>query len=58
MSEEENKKHSIIGDDASKAGKGCLLGYETFYEKLNTITEERGLFPPLCCYWQLRAWAW
>lgn len=33
MSEEENKKHSIIGDDASKAGKGCLLGYETFYEK-------------------------
>lgn len=34
MNEEENKKHSIIGDDASKAGKGCLLGYETFYEKI------------------------
>ena len=58
MNEEENKKFFGIGEKASKVGKGCLLGYKTFMKKLNTITEERGLFLPLCCYWQLRAWAW
>ena len=30
MSEEENKE-PFIGERASKVGKGCLLGYETFY---------------------------
>ena len=35
MSEEEDKEFFGIGKKASKGGKGCLLGYETFYEKIN-----------------------
>ena len=47
MSEEENKKHSIIGDDASKAGKGCLLGYETFYEKIEYYYGRERIVPTI-----------
>ena len=41
-----------------KAGRVVSSAIKHFMKKLNTITEERGLFLPLCCYWQLRAWAW
>lgn len=47
MSEEENKKHSIIGDEASKAGKGCLLGYETFYEKIEYYYGRERIVPTI-----------
>ena len=47
MSEEENKKHSIIGADASKAGKGCLLGYETFYEKIEYYYGRERIVPTI-----------
>lgn len=47
MNEEENKKHSIIGDDASKAGKGCLLGYETFYEKIEYYYGRERIVPTI-----------
>lgn len=47
MSEEENKKHFIIGDDASKAGKGCLLGYETFYEKIEYYYGRERIVPTI-----------
>lgn len=47
MNEEENKKHSIIGDDASKAGKGCLLGYKTFYEKIEYYYGRERIVPTI-----------
>lgn len=47
MSEEENKKHFIIGDDASKAGKGCLLDYETFYEKIEYYYGRERIVPTI-----------
>lgn len=47
MNEEENKKHFIIGDDASKAGKGCLLGYETFYEKIEYYYGRERIVPTI-----------
>lgn len=47
MSEEENKKHSIIGDEASKAGKGYLLGYETFYEKIEYYYGRERIVPTI-----------
>ena len=47
MSEEKNKKHFIIGDDASKAGKGCLLGHETFYEKIEYYYGRERIVPTI-----------
>lgn len=47
MSEEENKKHFIIGDDASKAGKGCLLGYTTFYENIEYYYGRERIVPTI-----------
>lgn len=47
MREEENKKHSIIGDEASKAGKGCLLGVETFYEKIEYYYGRERIVPTI-----------
>lgn len=47
MNKEENKKHSIIGNDASKAGKGCLLGYETFYEKIEYYYGRERIVPTI-----------
>lgn len=47
MREEENKKHSIIGDEASKAGKGCLLGDETFYEKIEYYYGRERIVPTI-----------
>lgn len=46
MSEEENEKY-IIGDEASKAGKGCLLGYETFYEKIEYYYGRERIVPTI-----------
>lgn len=47
MSEEENKVLFIIGDKASKAGKGCLLGYETFYEKIEYYYGRERIVPTI-----------
>ena len=47
MNKEENKKRSIIGNDASKAGKGRLLGYETFYEKIEYYYGRERIVPTI-----------
>lgn len=47
MNKEENKKHSIIGNDASKAGKGRLLGDETFYEKIEYYYGRERIVPTI-----------
>lgn len=47
MNKEENKKHSIIGNDASKAGKGRSLGYETFYEKIEYYYGRERIVPTI-----------
>lgn len=47
MSEEENKELFIIGDKASKAGKGCLLGYKTFYEKIEYYYGRERIVPTI-----------
>lgn len=47
MNKEENKKYSIIGNDASKAGKGHLLGYETFYEKIEYYYGRERIVPTI-----------
>lgn len=47
MNKEENKKHSIIGNDASKAGKGRVLGYETFYEKIEYYYGRERIVPTI-----------
>lgn len=47
MNKEENKKHSIIGNDASKAGKGRFLGYETFYEKIEYYYGRERIVPTI-----------
>lgn len=47
MNKEENKKHSIIGNDASKAGKGRLLGYKTFYEKIEYYYGRERIVPTI-----------
>lgn len=47
MSEKENKVFLGIGDKASKAGKGCLLGYETFYEKIEYYYGRERIVPTI-----------
>lgn len=47
MSEEENKKFFVIGKEASKGGKGCLLGYETFYEKIEYYYGRERIVPTI-----------
>lgn len=47
MNKEENKKYSIIGNDASKAGKGHLLGDETFYEKIEYYYGRERIVPTI-----------
>lgn len=47
MSEEENKVPFIIGERASKVGKGCLLGYETFYEKIEYYYGRERIVPTI-----------
>lgn len=47
MSEKENKVFFGIGDKASKAGKGCLLGYETFYEKIEYYYGRERIVPTI-----------
>lgn len=47
MSEEENKEFFGIGDKASKVGKGCLLGYETFYEKIEYYYGRERIVPTI-----------
>lgn len=47
MNEEENKEFFCIGEKASKAGKGCLLGYETFYEKIEYYYGRERIVPTI-----------
>lgn len=47
MIEEENKVLFIIGERASKVGKGCLLGYETFYEKIEYYYGRERIVPTI-----------
>ena len=47
MREEENKEFFGIGDKASKVGKGCLLGYETFYEKIEYYYGRERIVPTI-----------
>lgn len=47
MNEEENKEFFCIGDKASKFGKGCLLGYETFYEKIEYYYGRERIVPTI-----------
>lgn len=47
MSGEENKVPFIIGERASKVGKGCLLGYETFYEKIEYYYGRERIVPTI-----------
>ena len=47
MSEEENKKFFGIGEKASKVGKGCLLGDETFYEKIEYYYGRERIVPTI-----------
>lgn len=47
MNEEENKEFFRIGDKASKVGKGCLLGDETFYEKIEYYYGRERIVPTI-----------
>lgn len=47
MNEEENKKFFGIGEKASKGGKGCLLGYKTFYEKIEYYYGRERIVPTI-----------
>lgn len=47
MNEEENKEFLGIGEKASKGGKGCLLGYETFYEKIEYYYGRERIVPTI-----------
>lgn len=47
MSEEENKVPFIIGERASKVGKGRLLGYETFYKKIEYYYGRERIVPTI-----------
>lgn len=47
MKEEENKEFFGIGDKASKVGKGCLLGDETFYEKIEYYYGRERIVPTI-----------
>lgn len=47
MNEEENKEFFGIGDKASKVGKGCLLGYKTFYEKIEYYYGRERIVPTI-----------
>lgn len=47
MTEEENKEFFGIGEKASKVGKGCLLGYETFYEKIEYYYGRERIVPTI-----------
>lgn len=47
MIEEENKEFFGIGDKASKVGKGCLLGDETFYEKIEYYYGRERIVPTI-----------
>lgn len=38
---------NIIGEKASKVGKGCLLGYETFYEKIEYYYGRERIVPTI-----------
>lgn len=46
MNEEENKE-PFIGERASKVGKGCLLGVETFYEKIEYYYGRERIVPTI-----------
>lgn len=46
MRGEENKE-PFIGERASKVGKGCLLGYETFYEKIEYYYGRERIVPTI-----------
>lgn len=46
MSEEKNKE-PFIGERASKVGKGCLLCYETFYEKIEYYYGRERIVPTI-----------
>ena len=47
MNEEENKVFFGIGKKASKGGKGCLLGYKTFYEKIEYYYGRERIVPTI-----------
>lgn len=47
MSEEENKEFFGIGEKASKVGRGCILGYETFYEKIEYYYGRERIVPTI-----------
>lgn len=47
MTEEENKEFFGIGEKASKVGKGCLLGDETFYEKIEYYYGRERIVPTI-----------
>lgn len=47
MSEEEDKEFFGIGKKASKGGKGCLLGYKTFYEKIEYYYGRERIVPTI-----------
>ena len=44
---EEGNKEPFIGERASKVGKGCLLGYETFYEKIEYYYGRERIVPTI-----------
>ena len=47
MSEEENKEFLGIGEKASKVRKGCLLGNDTFYEKIEYYYGRERIVPTI-----------
>ena len=47
MNEEENKEFFGFCDKASKVGKGCLLGDETFYEKIEYYYGRERIVPTI-----------
>ena len=47
MSEEENKEFLGIGKKASKVGRGCILGYKTFYEKIEYYYGRERIVPTI-----------
>lgn len=47
MSEEENKVFLGIGEKASKVRKGCLLGNDTFYEKIEYYYGRERIVPTI-----------
>lgn len=47
MNKEEDKEFFCIGEKASKVGKGCLLGYKTFYEKIEYYYGRERIVPTI-----------